>query len=215
MTIYDITVPISPRLPVWPGDPSIAIERTGKMEEGDMVNVSQLQLGTHTGTHMDAPFHFIPDGMKLDQIPLDWLVGPAWVADCRGCKEVTADVLDAAHVPPDTRRLLLLTDNASNWDDPTHEFDRDFVDIAVSGAEWMVARGIQVVGIDYMSADSFHDDNGPAHHVLLPNNVIIIENLDLRHVPPNQSYELICLPLKLEGGDGAPARVILRTVDGR
>lgn len=212
MTLYDLSVPISDHLPVWPGDPTIRVARTGKMEEGSPVNVSQLQLGSHTGTHVDPPFHFLPDGPTIDQIPLERFIGPAWLADCRGVREVTRECLAGAGIPPDTTRLLLLTDNAAYWADPQHEFQRDFVDIAPSGAEWMVEQGIQLVGIDYMSADNFHDENGPAHHILLPHEIIIIENLDLRDVPPNQPYELLCMPLKIAGGDGAPARVALRTL---
>ncbi|MBA3534877.1 MAG: cyclase family protein [Ardenticatenales bacterium] len=213
MTIYDVSVPISNQLPVWPGDPAIEVTRTGKMEEGSPVNVSQLRMGTHTGTHIDPPFHFLPDGCKVDELPLERLIGPAWLADCRGTREVTREVLAQASIPGDVTRLLLLTDNSAIWENPTHEFDRGFVDIAVSGAEWMVERGIQLVAIDYMSADNIDDENGPAHHVLLPNDVLIIENVDLRHVPPNQCYELICLPLKVQHGDGAPARVVLRTIE--
>jgi arylformamidase len=208
--IYDISVPVSPGLPVWPGDPSIRVNRTGKIEEGAPSNVSRLEMGTHTGTHLDPPFHFVPDGATVGELPLDILIGPAWVADCRGTPEVTREVLEEAEIPEDTFRLLLLTDNSANWDDPHHDFDRGYVDIARSGAEWMVERGIRLVGIDYMSVDHIDDEGFPAHCLLLPNSVIIIENLDLRAVPTGRSYELICLPLKLAGGDGAPARVVLR-----
>lgn len=210
MKFYDLSVPISDKLPVWPGDPSISIKRTGKLEEGSPVNVSQIQMGTHTSTHVDAPYHFLRDGRKVDELELERLIGPAWVADCRGAEMVTAEVLDEANVPQGTTRLLLLTDNARHWDDPHHEFDKGFVAIAKSGAEWMVARGIVLVGLDYMSADAFDSDGSPAHHTLLPQGIIIVENLDLRDVPPNREYELICLPLKLAGSDGAPARVVLR-----
>ncbi|MGH2544826.1 MAG: cyclase family protein [Candidatus Binatia bacterium] len=210
MALYDISVPISEKLPVWPGDPSVEVKRTGKIEEGSPVNVSQLRMGTHAGTHIDPPFHFIPDGRKVNELPLELLIGPAWVADCRGVTEVTADVLENAGIPEGTTRLLLRTDNSQHWNDPYHEFERSFVDIAPSGAEWMVEHGIRLVGIDYMSADNIGDDNAPAHHVLLPNDVPIVENLDLRHVPPNRPYDLFCLPLKIEGGDGAPARAVLR-----
>ncbi len=210
MALYDISVPISERLPVWPGDPAIEVTRTGKIEEGAPANVSQLRMGTHTGTHVDPPFHFLADGPTLSEIDLERYVGPAWVADCRGTREVSREQLEQAGIPSGTTRLLLLTDNSAHWDDPYQPFNREFVDIAVSGAEWMVAHGIRLVGIDYASVDNISDENGPAHHVLLPNDVLIIENLDLRHVPPGREYDLVCLPLKIEGGDGAPARVILR-----
>jgi arylformamidase len=210
VAFYDISVPISSNLPVWPGDPPIEVERTGKIEEGSPVNVSRVRMGTHTGTHVDPTYHFFAGGRTVDTLPLEDLIGPAWVADCRGVPEVTREVLERGGMPDGTTRLLLLTDNSRHWDDPYHPFYDDFVDIAVSGAEWMIERGIRLVGIDYMSVDNIADDNGPAHHVLLPDDVIIIENLDLRHIDPNREYELICLPLKLEHGDGAPARAVLR-----
>ncbi len=210
MKIYDVSVPISDGLPVWPGDPSIEVQRTGKVEEGAPSNVSSITMGSHTSTHIDPPFHFVPDGDTVDVLSLERLIGPAWVVDCRGAREVTGELLQGAGVPEGTTRLLLRTDNSALWDDPHHEFFRGYVDIAQSGAEWMVARGVQVVGIDYASVDNIDGEGFPAHNVLLPNEVIIIENLDLRAVPPDRAYELICLPLKIVGGDGAPARVVLR-----
>jgi arylformamidase len=210
MAIYDISVPISPRLPVWPGDPAVEVTRIADVNVGDASNVSRLRMSTHAGTHVDPPFHFLPDGETVDELALDVLLGPAWVADCRGVEEVTAEVLEAAAIPSGTIRLLLLTDNSALWNDPHHAFQRRFVDVAASGAVWMVERSIRLVGVDYASVDGFGDDGFPAHRVLLPNAVIILENLDLRHVPPNRAYELLCLPLKITGGDGAPARVVLR-----
>jgi arylformamidase len=215
VAIYDISVPISPRLPLWPDDPPVEVNRVARMEEGSPANLSELRMGSHTGTHVDPPFHFLPDGRTVDELPLEVLVGAAWVADCRGVAEVTAEVLQAAKVPAGTTRLLLRTDSSQNWGEPHHEFDSRFVDLAASGAEWIVERGVRLVGIDYMSVDSPDDEDAPAHNILLPNNIVIVENLDLRHVPPNRAYELICLPLKIVGGDGAPARAILRELDDR
>lgn len=209
--LYDISVPLTSAFPVWPGDPAIQVERRSRMEEGGYCNVSHVSVGTHGGTHMDAPFHFVPDGKRLWELPLDRLIGPCWVADCRGARLVTAAQLDAAGISADVTRLLLRTDNSEWWAEPNYEFHRDFVALSGDGAQWVVERGIQLVGIDYMSIDAFDAEGSPAHHILLPNEVIVVENLDLRTVPLNRAYDLLCLPLSLAaGGDGAPVRAILK-----
>ncbi len=210
VALYDISVPIANQLPVWPGDPRLRIERTSRMEAGDPFNVSQITMGTHTGTHVDPPFHFMANGATLDEVPLERWIGPAWVADCRGSAQVTGEQLEGAGIPDGCTRLLLLTDNSALWENPSHAFKRAFVSVSASAADWIRARGIQLVGIDYMSVDRFDDEQATTHHLLLPHGILVIENLDLRHVPPNRAYELLCLPLKIVGGDGAPARVVLR-----
>lgn len=210
--LYDLSIPLTSRLPTWPGDPAIELVRSSRIEEGALVNLTRIGISSHSGTHLDAPYHFLADGQRLWEIPLDRLVGPCWVADCRGSRMVTAAQLEAAAIPPTVTRLLLATDNSALWQNPAHAFRRDFVALSGEGAAWIAARGIQLVGIDYMSIDAFDAEDAPAHNMLLARGIIVIENLDLRQVPLNRSYELICLPLPLaEGGDGAPVRAVLRT----
>lgn len=210
MRYYDISVPISPGMPVWPGDPAVEVDRVGRMEDGADANVSRLRLGSHTGTHIDPPFHFVPDGAGVDALDLETLIGPAYVADCRGASILDAEVLGGAGVPEGCRRLLVLSDNSALWAEPEHEFHRDYVALDGGGARWLLERGVRLIGLDYLSADRFGSEGYPAHHTLLPEGVIIVEGLDLRGVPPGRSYELICLPIKVAAGDGAPVRAVLR-----
>ncbi len=209
MKIYDVTLPLSRRLLPWPGDPSFELLPVASLEAGDEAAVSALRLGTHTGTHVDAPRHLFPQGITVDQLPLEALVGDAWL--CRLPREltmVTADALEKAAVPPGTRRLLLATANGALWDSSPWSFAAQFVALAPDAARWVVGRGIQLLGIDYLSVDPADAPGLPAHQILLSQGVILAEGLDLRQ-PPEGPYRLLCLPLKIEGADGSPARVLL------
>ncbi len=214
MTIYDLTLPISPHLAVWPGDPPVEIVREMDVAQGDPFNLTRLNISAHTGTHMDAPRHFLPTGAPIDQLPLDRLMGPAWVAEVEGGKTeerglVTAATLDGLALPRDVSRLLLKTANSEQWTRPlTPAFDPDFVALDASGADWLVQRGIQLVGIDYLSIERGDDEAFPVHTALLRAGVVILEGLNLAHVPSGP-YHLIALPMKIADADGAPARVIL------
>lgn len=210
MTIYDITVPLSPATLVWPGDPPVEVERLSRIEAGDGYNLSALRLSSHAGTHVDPPLHFFQHGAAVDSLPLELLLGPAWLADCRGHAAIGAALLERAAIPAGTLRLLLLTDNSARWGAPSPSFRSDFVALDPSGARWVAERGIRLLGVDGMSVDPPDDGEAVAHRMLLASGTILIENLDLRAVPPDQLFELLCLPLKLAGGDGAPARVVLR-----
>ncbi len=208
MKIYDITLPIFPGMPIWPGDPALVLERVESMDDGAQVNVSRLACSVHTGTHVDAPHHFLNDGRTVESLPLDVLTGPAWVAALPlDADLVTAPVLEAASIPAGTTRLLLKTRNSEIWRRGEMHFQEDFVAVSPDGAEWLLAHGIRLIGVDYLSVAPFQDSD-PTHHILLRAGVVILEGVDLSVVEPG-AYDLYCLPLKLVGSDGAPARAIL------
>ena len=208
MKIYDISLTVSPSLPVWPGDPSIVLDRLSKMEEGEHNNVSKMASGVHVGTHVDAPYHFISDGKTIEQLRLDVLIGPAQVIELpEDCGLVTADDLKKAGIAEGTERLLLKTRNSHYWYQPGLPFQTDFVALSPDGAEYLVQRGVKLIGIDYFSIAPFRDSI-PTHRILLGAEVIILEGVNLSEVSAGQ-YQLYCLPVKLGGSDGAPARAVL------
>jgi arylformamidase len=208
MKIYDISLTITPGLPVWPGDPQVVLKRVSKMEEGEHNNVSQLALSAHAGTHVDAPYHFIADGETIEKLPLETLVGPAQVVELPAeVTMITADALRQAGIAAGMERVLLKTRNSRYWKQPGLPFQTDFASVSPDGAEYLVACGVRLIGIDYFSIAPF-GDSVPTHRVLLGAKLIILEGADLSEVPAG-NYQLYCLPLKLGGSDGAPARAIL------
>ena len=214
MRIYDVSVPISAATPVYPGDPGIEIRQWAAMADDDAANVSLLHFGAHTGTHVDAPSHFIEGASKVDAMPLDALIGPARVIQMPD----EVDAITASHLSAQSiegmARIIFKTRNSAFWSDTTTGFHEDFTYIAPDAAHALVQSGARLVGIDYLSVEKFQSERHETHLILLSNGVVIVEGLDLREVAPGD-YELICLPLKIAGGtgDGAPARAILRTVD--
>jgi arylformamidase len=208
MKIHDISLLLSPQLPTWPGDPPMILERFSKIEEGAFANISRLVMGVHTGTHIDAPYHFFAEGGKVESVPLDLLIGPAVVLQLPDdVKNITAEVLKKAVIPAGCRRLLLKTANSQIWARGETDFQRDFVALNKDGADALIERGVQLIGIDYLSIASF-DQPGPTHIAFLGAGVIVIEGVDLSRVEAGE-YMLVCLPLKLVGAEGAPARVVL------
>ncbi len=208
MKIHDVTLSISPTLPVWPGDPPVVLEQVSSMDAGAHDNVSRLACGVHTGTHVDAPHHFLNDHRTVESLSLDILVGPARVVQIsENIKVVSADVLENAGIPSGTVRLLLKTRNSQLWEQGERNFFTDFVGISADGADWLVQHQIKLIGIDYLSVAPYKQSI-PTHRTLLGAGVIIVEGMDLSAVQPG-TYQLYCLPLKLAGSDGAPARVIL------
>lgn len=207
MKIYDITIPITSAMTVWPGDPWVVVKRVSKIEEGANANVSHLAFGAHTGTHVDAPYHFIPEGNTLDQIPLERWVGDSVVVEFLDIDLITKRLLEEADIPPGTRRLLFKTRNSGIWSGDDNQFHEDFVALSPDGAQYLVDRGIEMVGIDYLSIAPFRESR-PTHQILLGAGILILEGINLLQVPPGR-YQLYCLPLKLVGVDGAPARAIL------
>ncbi len=207
MLTYDVTLPIREGMPVWPGDPPVRIERLSSAQAGDAFGVSRLTLGSHTGTHVDAPSHALPEGPSLDLLPLEAFWGAALLCSVPGVTLVTAAELAMVGLPAGCRRLLLRTANSErNGADPL----TDYVALDESAARWLVERGVALVGIDAPSIEPPGAEMGPVHRILLRGGVVILEGLALGGVPPGE-FELVCLPLAIVGADGAPARVLLRT----
>ncbi len=191
-------------MPVYPGDPAVSVMPSSPP---GAPAVSALHLGTHTGTHVDPPAHLWPERAAVDALPLDVLCGAALVVAVDGVSVVTAKRL-VALVPPGTERLLLRTHNGALW--AGGGLRTDYAALDAGAARWLVAAGVRLLGIDYVSVDAADAVDLPVHHVLLGAGVIIVEGLDLQAVRPG-GYELACLPLRLAGGDGAPARAVLRS----
>ncbi len=208
MKIYDISLTITPELPVWPGDPKVVLERIYKIEEGANANVSRMDLGVHTGTHVDAPHHFVHGAKTIEQLDLEVLIGPVQVVALPDTvTTITAAVLEQAGLHPPCQRVLFKTRNSAYWTQPVQRFQTDFVGIDAGGARWLVEHGLRLVGIDYLSIAPFKKSR-PTHEALLEAEMIVLEGVNLSAVPAGD-YTLYCLPLKLGGSDGAPARAIL------
>ncbi|OLE55733.1 MAG: hypothetical protein AUG51_02040 [Acidobacteria bacterium 13_1_20CM_3_53_8] len=213
MRIYDISVPISSETPIYPGDPGVRINQWASLAQNDPANVTLLHFGAHTATHVDAPAHFIAGGSRVEEIPLDVLIGMATVVEIPD----DVSVIDAGKLPwlemSGATRVLFKTRNSSFWSDLAQGFREDFTYIAPDAARALVERGVRLVGMDYLSVEKFQSEDHLTHVTLLEKSVVILEGLDLREVPAGR-YELICLPLKIVGasGDGAPARAVLRSL---
>lgn len=209
MRIYDITVPIRAAMPIYEGDPGVNIEPWSQLAKGDSANVSFLHFGAHTGTHVDAPAHFIEGANRIDSLSLDLLIGPARVIRVPDDRmEIDTEFLNACDLS-NVMRVLFHTRNSALWNEG---FRKDFTHLVPEAAEMLIARGVKLVGNDYLSVEKFHSGHHRTHLTLLRSGAVIVEGLNLTDVPAGD-YELICLPLKIaEGaGDGAPARVVLRT----
>ncbi len=205
----DVSVPIGDAMVHWPSDPPVGIKRIRNIEKGDNVNVSLISMGAHSGTHVDAPVHFINEGKGVDSISLDTLVGRARVIEIRDPESIKPEEL-AVHRIRSGERILFKTQNSSHvWQ--RDEFVEDFVFISDAAADFLVKRSVRLIGIDYLSVGSFKHGGSYVHKRLLSGGTGIIEGLNLSHVTPGKC-DPICLPLRIMAGDGAPARVILRSV---
>ena len=205
----DISVPIRDAMVHWPSDPPVRVERVHSMERGDAANLSAISMGVHTGTHMDAPLHFIREGKSIENIPLDVVVGRARVIEIYDTESIKPKEL-TRHRLRRGERILFKTPNSSRvW--KTDAFVKDFVFISKEAASFLAERGVRVVGVDYLSVGGYKRGGRYVHETLLGGGIWLIEGLDLSHVSPGR-YDLICLPLRLEQGDGSPARAILRPV---
>ena len=205
--LLDVSVLLMPGIPSYPGNPEFEITPVKRIARGDSSNNSRLVMGTHTGTHVDAPHHFFDDQPGVDALPLDLLIGRARVIDMPYRGGITEQHLAAAGLREDLR-VLLRTPNSALWNGP-QPFYPDYTYLTEGGARYLVDQGVKVVGIDYLSVEQLHKPGAPAHHALLGSAVVIIEGLNLSEAEPG-AYEMYCLPLRIAGADGAPARVVLK-----
>jgi arylformamidase len=205
--IIDITYLVTNSIPKWPGGAGYSSKRLKSIPK-DIANVSSFEIGCHYGTHLDAPLHFLENGKSIDQLELDILIGNAFVVEIFGKSTIGEKELEDSGIPTGCRRLLIKTDNQKLWFKQDSSFYEDFCALNERGAQWIVENNIELVGIDYLSIQKFAD--GPeTHQILLSNNVIIVECLKLDKVSVGW-YEMICLPMKLDGLEGAPVRAILK-----
>ncbi len=204
--IYDISVPIRSGGLVYPGNPEIDIALQQAVAKGASANVSTIRFGSHTGTHADASRHFFDDGQTVDKIPLERLIGPAIVVGFGDDVRAIGAAELRAHDLKNHKRILLRTRNSALLSQK--EFVKDYTYLAPDGAQYLVDNGVELVGIDYLSIEQFHSGHHRTHRTLLERSVVIVEGLDLS-VPPSGEYQFICLPLRIEGCDGAPARAVL------
>ena len=207
MRTYDITLTISPNMPVWPGDTPPRLVRTGSIAQGKNSNTSEICMSVHTGTHVDAPDHFLDDGRTVEKLSIDMMVGRAYVLHLPDVDLITAAVLSQAEIPPRTRRLLFKTRNSEYWARGENKFQTNFVALSADAAELLVDRNVKLVGVDYLSVAPYKNSRA-THQILLKAGVVVVEGLDLSRVSQGR-YTLHCLPLKLAGSDGAPARAML------
>ena len=205
--LLDVSVPLAQGLTTYPGNPPFELQALKRIAEGGSSNVSRLVLGTHTGTHVDAPRHFFDDGPGVDALPLNLLIGRARVVEIGRRGAISADDLETAGLREDLR-VLFKTPNSRLWNSDI--FHEDYTHLSETGARYLVDQGVKVVGVDYLSIEQFKKPGAPAHKALLSNGVIIIEGLNLAEAEPGM-YEMYCLPLRIAGADGAPARVVLKS----
>ena len=206
MKLIDVTVPLDASIPTYPGNLPYSLEPLHRISRGDGANTSTLHMSAHAGTHVDAPYHFFDGRPGVDALPLDLLLGRTRVVEINSRTGIGAEQLSGLDLSDDVR-VLFKTSNSRLWASP--EFHTDYVGVTGSGAEYLIEHGIKVVGVDYLSVEVFKTPGAPAHHTLLGGGAIVIEGLNLRDVEPG-IYDMLCLPLRLVGADGAPARVVLR-----
>ena len=208
--IWDISVPIRHGGLVYPNNPAISITPVQSISAGNTANVSRIDLGSHTGTHVDAPLHFMDGGAGVDELPLDVLIGPARLIAFEDDVLAVGEAELKRHDLSGVTRLLIRTRNSAWLASGTTEFRPDFTHVAPDGAEFLVSLGVRLVGVDYLSVEQFRSPHHRTHRTLLSNSVVIVEGLVLNDPPPGD-YELCCLPMLMAGLDGAPARAVLRT----
>ncbi|MBE2283284.1 MAG: cyclase family protein [Prosthecobacter sp.] len=206
-TWKDVSVPLRDGMVHWPGDPECHIKRVSRMEDGAVCNLTHISMSAHTGTHMDAPRHFIADGITMEQMPFEAVIGRCRVFELDCEDQITADDLKKLRLAPRQRVLFKTRNSTRSW--ATNEFDKDFVSIRQDAAQYLVEQEVMTVGVDYLSIGGFNKDGVETHQIMLGAGIWVIEGLNLAEISDGY-YELICLPIKLEGADGAPCRVVLR-----
>jgi arylformamidase len=205
--IHDISLGVAPGMPIWPGDPPLALEQFSKIASGQEANVTRWASCVHIGTHVDAPLHFLEGGASVDQLPLKTLNGRAYVVHLPEADVIDRTTLESAGIPPRTRRVLFKTRNSGWWAKGETDFRRDYVAIDAGGARWLVKKGVRLVAVDYLSVAPW-EATAPTHRILLEAGVVVVEGVNLSEVTQGR-YTLHCLPIKLVGAEGAPARAIL------
>jgi arylformamidase len=206
MRMLDVSMPIAPGMPAFPGDPAVVAKPTRQTARGDPYNLSTWTIGSHVGTHVDPPVHFVPGGTTTDQLDLATLNGPCIVVDVPASQS-TVGPSEVAQIPRGTLRVLFRTANSARWAKSDKYFG-DYVALAPDAAPALLERGVRLVGIDSLSIESDPTEKFPVHHALLGHGALILEGLLLAEAPPGP-YELRCLPLRLVGGDGGPCRAVL------
>lgn len=211
MKIYDISIPIQPNMPIWPGDPPVKLERFSDIEKGSDENITKLQMCVHTGTHIDSPNHFFLEGNTVDHLSFNAFIGEVWVMEISPEVDVISDKVLANHSKTEwlkeTKRVLFKTRNSKLWDTPSHNFQKDYVGLDTSGAEFLAKLNFALIGMDYLSIASYGNTRQP-HQILLSQNIVLLEGINLSDVPQG-TYQLFCAPLLIEGCEGAPARALL------
>jgi arylformamidase len=203
----DVSVPLHNKMHHWPGDPPPYVTTHVSTAKGDVCNVSAFFMSSHTGTHMDAPLHFLHGAKTMDDLPFDAVIGPARVVEIKDKTAIAPRELKKLKLRKGERILFKTRNSAKSWSQP--EFDKDFIYISKEGAAVIAEAGVQTVGVDYLSVGGFYKDGIETHHILLGAEVWIIEGLDLSKIKPG-NYDLLCLPIKFAKGDGAPSRCLLR-----
>lgn len=211
MGIIDISVPLSSNMPIWPDSPGICLHWHKRLDAGDECNNTRLDCDTHVGTHVDAPSHFLVNGATVEQLSLEVLIGTAIVSYLPKVSAIAASDLEDLTLPSGIERLLLRTRNSELWEAGVAEFRKDYVALTADAAQWVVDHNISLIGVDYLSVQRY-GDSALTHQVLLESGVVILEGLNLADIKPG-GYELICLPIRLVGAEGAPARAVLRHND--
>ena len=206
MKLIDVSVPLDANLHTYPGNAPFSLEATKRIARGESSNVSTIHMSAHAGTHVDAPRHFFEGAPGADALPLEMLIGRARVIEVTSRKGIGPHDLSDVDLSEDVR-VLIKTHNSRFWGSP--EFHKEYLGVTEAGAKHLIEHGIKVIGVDYLSIEEFKKAGAPAHHVLLGGGTIVIAGLNLRDVDPGV-YEMFCLPLRVVGADGAPARVVLR-----
>jgi arylformamidase len=208
MNIIDITIPLSEKMPVWEGDKKVNIDLVEKIGDNGDFNVSRIELGVHSGTHIDSPYHVLKDGNTVDKIPLNVLIGKVQVVQVPyGNYEINAKCLEKIGIDFSIERILFRTSNSDYWKNDPYSFNKKYVALNTEGAQFLADRKVRLIGIDYFSISTFNDLVQP-HVILLEKNIVLLENIDLGNVSPG-IYQLVCLPIKLVGTEAAPVRAVL------
>jgi arylformamidase len=206
--IYDISLTLSSNLVSWPGEDAFQLSKIHAISNGDVCNVTELHMSTHQGTHIDSPYHFINNGAKSEDLLVENLIGPCVVIDVE-----ESDIINKTHVDNydynKYKRVIFKTKNSILWKNKIKEFDKNFVSLSLEAAQYLYEQGVILIGIDYLSIEEFSSSTHDVHKLLLNNRIVILEGLDLSDVCEGY-YELICLPIRLAGSDGSPARAVLR-----